>query len=177
MQMDHWQSWLLTLVALILSRTSWHTHTHTHSPLYWSQTSTGPFTVGNNCGLPCSMDTPTRDSKYIQPVCLKGLGMKIIYLHWKATPCSINFSALLCASVCKYMCIYLVLWHSLSCFFHFMQSFDIPINSNRKIRFFNPYIGLFLTLTNISLDVYLNKVRQTSSERPRKTSISKSNVM
>lgn len=25
-QMDHWQSWPLTLVALILSRTSWHTH-------------------------------------------------------------------------------------------------------------------------------------------------------
>lgn len=166
MQMDHWQSWLLTLVALILSRTSWHTHTHTHSPLYWSQTSTGPSTVGNNCGLPCSMDTPTRDSKYIQPVCLKGLGMKIIYLHWKATPCSINFSALLCASVCKYMCVYLVLWHSLSCFFDFMQSFYIPINSNRKIRFFNPYICLFF---NTNKHTFGRLFKQGEADKLRKT--------
>lgn len=70
--------------------------THMRTPLDWSQTSAGPSSLVNNCGLPCTMDTPARDSKYIQLVCLKSSGMKIIYLHLKSTPYSITFSSIVC---------------------------------------------------------------------------------
>lgn len=64
-----------------------HAHAHTHTPPDWFQSSTGPFSVAKDCGLLCSMDTLTGDSKYIQRMCLKSPGMKMIYLQKrKSTP-------------------------------------------------------------------------------------------
>lgn len=50
------------------------------------------------------MDTPARDSKYIQLVCLKSSGMEIIYLHWKSTPNSITFASIVCACASLTLC-------------------------------------------------------------------------
>lgn len=76
--------------------------THMNSPLDWSQTSAGPSSVLNDCGLPCSIDTPARDSKYIQLVCLRNAGTKIIYLDLKSTP-SLTYALIYCVCVCVWL--------------------------------------------------------------------------
>lgn len=97
---------------------------HKQSPTDWSQTSAGPSSVVNN-GLPCSMDTPARGSKYIQMVCLKSSLMKIIYLHWKCTLLYYFLSHCVCISVSDFLSLL---------YLHFGLS-SVHIWSNSKIRF------------------------------------------